>query len=173
MKPALLVIDVQKEFYEFSPQPAQSLKEAVEYINLAIALFRAGNLPVICIQHMNETDKLVPGEHGFDVPDELHILPSDVHIHKTYGNAFNKTPLQGKLQELGIDTVILTGYCAEFCVLSTYRGAKDLDLTPILLRGALASDTPEHIGFVESISDVISCGALKKVLAWMEPAVNR
>jgi nicotinamidase-related amidase len=158
------VIDVQKEFYEFSPQPAQSLKEAVEYINLAIALFREWNLPILCIQHMNEKDRLVPGEHGFDLPDELHILASDVHIHKTYGNAFNKTPLQSKLQELGVDTVILTGYCAEHCVLSTYRGAKDLDLTPIIFRGALASDIPENIRFVESISDVISYGALKKIL---------
>ena len=87
-----------------------------------------------------------------------------MHIHKTYGNAFNKTPLQNKLQELGVDTVIITGYCAEYCVLSTCRGAKDLDLTPIILRGALASDIPENIKFVESINDVISYGALKTVL---------
>ena len=164
MKPALLVIDVQKEFYKYGPQGTQSLKDAVEYINAAIALFRAKNLPVLCIQHMNEKDKLIPGEDGFEVPDELNILPSDVHIHKTYGNAFNKTPLQNKLQELGVDTVIITGYCAEYCVLSTCRGAKDLDLTPVILRGSLASDSPENIKFVESICDIISYGALKKVL---------
>jgi nicotinamidase-related amidase len=164
MKPALLVIDVQKEFYKYGPQGTQSLKDAVEYINAAIALFRAKNLPVLCIQHMNEKDKLIPGEDGFEVPDELNILPSDVHIHKTYGNAFNKTPLQNKLQELGVDTVIITGYCAEYCVSSTCRGAKDLDLTPIILRGALASDIPENIKFVESITDFISYGALKTVL---------
>jgi nicotinamidase-related amidase len=33
----------------------------------------------------------------------------------------------------------MAGYCAEYCVLSTYRGAIDLDLNPILLRDALAS----------------------------------
>jgi len=164
MKPALLVIDVQKEFYKYGPQGTQSLKDAVEYINAAIALFRAKSLPILCIQHMNEKDKLIPGEDGFELPDELNILPSDMHIHKTYGNAFNKTPLQNKLQELGVDTVIITGYCAEYCVLSTCRGAKDLDLTPIILRGALASDIPENIKFVESISDLISYGALNKVL---------
>jgi len=53
--------------------------------------------------------------------------------------------------ELEVDTVIVTGFCAEFCVLATYRGAEDLDLTPILLRGSLASSTPENIKFVESI----------------------
>jgi nicotinamidase-related amidase len=63
-----------------------------------------------------------------------------------------------------VDTVIITGFCAEYCVLSTYRGAQDLDLTPIILRGSLASDNLEHIKFVESISDIISYGVLKKVL---------
>ena len=164
MKPALLVIDIQKEFSKFSPTTAQCLKEAIEYINAAIALFREKGLPVICIQHMDEREKLVPGEEGFGLPEELAILPSDLHIHKTYGNSFNKTSLGGELRDLGIDTVVITGFCAEYCVLSTYRGAEDLDLTPIILRGSLASGNPENIRFVESISNIMSYGVLKKVL---------
>jgi nicotinamidase-related amidase len=164
MKPALLVIDVQKEFFKSDAQTAQSLNGAIEYINAAIALFRAKSLPIFCIQHINEEEKLIPSEDGFELPEGLHILPSDGSIHKTYGNAFNKTALLGKLKELGVDTVIISGYCAEYCVLSTYRGAKDLDLTPMLLRGSLASGSPENIKVVESISDIISYVALKKVL---------
>jgi nicotinamidase-related amidase len=164
MKPALLVIDVQKEFFKIDAQTVESLNGAIEYINAAIALFRTKNLPIFCIQHINEEDKLIPGEEGFELPEGLHIIPSDSRIHKTYGNAFNKTALQSKLKELDVDTVIISGYCAEFCVLSTYRGAQDLDLTPMLLRGSLASGSPENIKFVESISDIISFGALKKVM---------
>ena len=164
MKPALLVIDVQKEFFKADAQTVQSLNGAIEYINAAIALFRAKNLPIFCIQHMNGKDNLIPGAEGFDLPESLQILPTDGSIHKTYGNAFNKTALPGKLKELDVDTVILSGYCAEFCVLATYRGAEDVDLTPMLLVGSLASGNPENIKFVESISDIISYGALKKVL---------
>jgi len=164
MKPALLVVDVQKAFFEDDPITAQSLEKAIEYINAAIALFREKRLPVLCVQDIDQEDKRVPGEDGFELPDSLNILDSDVHIHKNYGNAFNKTPLADELRVLGIDTVIITGFCAEYCVLSTYRGAKDLDLTPILLRDSLASSTPENIRFVESISDIISYGALEKVL---------
>jgi nicotinamidase-related amidase len=164
MKPALLVVDVQKEFFKFGPTTAQSLNDAIEYINAAIALFREKDLPVICVQHMDEEEKLVPGEEGFELPEELNILPSDLHIHKTYGNSFNKTSLEDELRDLGVDTVIITGFCAEYCVLSTYRGAQDLDLTPIILRGSLASDNLKNIKFVESISDIISYGVLKKVL---------
>ena len=164
MKSALLVIDIQKAFFEFSPVTAQSLHAAIEYINAAIALFREKDLPVISVQHMEEGENLVPGEEGYELPEELAILPTDLHISKTYGNAFNKTELEEELRALEIDGVIITGFCAEYCVLSTYRGAQDLDLKPIILRRSLASDNLEHIKFVENISDVISYGALKSFL---------
>ncbi len=164
MQPALLVIDVQQEFYKYGPVAAQSLKDAIEYINAAIDLFRKKQLPIICIQHMDQGDGLVPGTPGFELPAELNILPTDVHIHKTYGNSFNKTNLIEVLRERGVDTVIITGFCAEYCVLSTCRGAQDVDLTPIILRGSLASTIPDNIKFIESISDVVSYGALKKML---------
>ena len=164
MKPALLVIDVQKQFFKFDPTTAQSLDNATEYINAAIDLFQEKRLPIICIQHVDGENELVPGKEDFELPEKLKILPSDLHIHKTYGNSFNKTSLGENLQELGVDTVILTGFCAEYCVLSTYRGAQDLDLTPIILRGSLASGIPENTKFVESISDIVSYGSLKKIL---------
>jgi len=141
MKPALLVIDVQKAFFGLDPVMTQSLENAIEYINAAIKLFREKQLPVICVQHIDEGDDLVPGQEKFEVPDSLHILPSDVHIHKTYGNAFNKTPLTETLRDLGVDTVIITGFCAEYCITSAYRGALDVDLTPVILRSAIASDS--------------------------------
>ena len=106
----------------------------------------------------------MPGEGGFELPDHLDILRSDLHIHKTYGNAFTKTALGDELRTLGVDTVIVTGFCAEYCVLSTCRGAEDVDLVPIVLREALASRAPENIKFVESVNEVISYGALEKAL---------
>ena len=164
MRPALLVVDVQKAFFDISATASQSLNDAIEYINAAIELFRERDLPVICVQHLEEDEGLVPGSKGFDVPDSLQILDTDLHIHKTYGNAFNKTGLADKLQEMDVDTVFVTGFSAEFCVLSTYRGAQDLDLKPIIIRGALASADPETILFVERINDVISYGALRRML---------
>ncbi|MBN1259282.1 MAG: cysteine hydrolase [Anaerolineae bacterium] len=164
MKPALFVIDVQKAFYEIDDNVTQSLQAATWFINAAIALFREKALPIICVQHIDEEEGLVPGVEGFDVPDELDLLPTDVYIHKTKGNAFIGTPLIDTLHRLEVDTVILTGFCAEYCVLSTYRGAADLDFHPILLRGSLASGKAEHIRFVEDISSLITYGALRTLL---------
>jgi nicotinamidase-related amidase len=164
MKPALLVIDVQKAFFQDNPAAVTSVRDAAEYINAAIKLFREKKLPVICVQHMNPEDNLVPGQAGFDLPEILNILPTDPHIHKTYGNAFNKTSLAEMLSKAGVDTVVLTGFAAEGCVTSTYQGAKDLDLTPIILRGSIIGGKPEFVPFVEATNDIISYRALAKVL---------
>jgi nicotinamidase-related amidase len=160
MQPVLMVIDIQKDFFSFSEITAQSLNAAIKVINNAISLFRDKGYPIISIQHIDEDDNLKPGNPSFDLPDELQILPEDLHIHKTYQNAFNKTSLADELSKMNANPLILTGFCAEYCVLSTYRGAKDLDFKPILLQGALASDCIENIQFVENISDTISFGAL-------------
>jgi nicotinamidase-related amidase len=164
MKPALLVIDVQNKFFNFSQGCSDSLKSAIEYINAAIDLFRKKNFPIVVVQHKDEEQGLVPGNPGFDVSQNVKLEPQDIHIVKTYGNSFTKTGLAEKLKELGVDTVIVSGFCAEFCVLSTYRGAEDFDFKPIILKGSLASDNAEHIRFVEEISETISFGALKTLL---------
>ena len=124
MKPALFVIDMQKAFLDVDPATKASLESATEYINEAIRYFRESHLPVIVIQHKNESENLVPG----------------------------------------VDAVIITGVQAEGCVLSTERGARDLDLAPIILRDGIATGSAEHKRFVEEISDLVSYGALKKML---------
>jgi nicotinamidase-related amidase len=165
MNPALFVIDMQKQFFAISPAVTQSLKEAVEYINAAIALFREKNLPIIVIEHKDEEYDLVPGAPDFGTHGSIALEKSDPRIVKTYGNAFTKTDLAERLRTHDVDTVILTGFAAEHCVLATYQGAKDRDLTPIVLRGSLASETPERIRFVEEITDIVSFNVLKKMVA--------
>ena len=164
MKLALLVIDVQKAFFK-NAETSHSLNQAIIQINAGIGLFREKKLPVICIQHIVQESGLLPGTEEFELPESLAILPTDAHIHKTYGNAFNKTSLEQLLRDQDIDTIIITGYCAEYCILSTYRGALDLDFAPVLLRGAIASRNPNNIPFVENVNDIISYGILKKLLS--------
>jgi nicotinamidase-related amidase len=164
MKPALLVIDVQNDFFKINQACADSLKSAIECINAAMDLFRKKSFPIVVIQQKSEDEGLVPGKAGFEVPASVKLQPQDIRIVKTYGNSFTKTGLAEELRKVGVDTVIVTGFCAEYCVLSTYRGAKDLDFTPIILRDSLASDNAEHIRFVEEISETISLGALKTLL---------
>ena len=90
MKPALLVVDVQKAFFERDPVTSRSLEDAVEYINAAIALFRNRVCRSSASSKWRRRTASSRVETGFEVPDHVDVLASDVHIHKTYGNAFNK-----------------------------------------------------------------------------------
>ena len=164
MKAALLVIDVQKDFFNGSEVQRKSLENAVWGINEVVKVFREKKLPVVYVQHMNEAEDLKPGNPGFDLPDAFDVRAEDIRITKVYGNSFNKTGLHEKLQALGVDTLIVTGFCAEWCVLATYRGAEDLDYKPILVLGAVASGNLENLRFVESLSEVVSVEALKALM---------
>jgi len=164
MKPALLVIDLQRKFFEIDDAHSESLKLAIEYINEAILIFRKKGFPIISIQHKNENEGLIPGNEEFEVHESVKLEPHDLRIVKTYGNSFTKTKLTEKLGQLDVDTVVITGFCAEECVLSTYVGAEDNDFTPVILRSAIASGNTNHIKFVEEISNLISIGALTKLL---------
>lgn len=163
MKPALIIIDMQQAFYK--GKTAKLMDAATDYINYILPLFRRKKLPVIWVQDMDKDDGIVPGTKGFDLIKGLKPAIGEKKITKQYGNSFNKTDLEATLRHAGVDMVILAGYCAEYCVLSTYRGALDRDLTPIMLRGALASNRQKNIDFVLAISDIISCNALRRFLS--------
>jgi len=162
MKPALMVIDLQKAYYR--GEALESMDNACEYINAVLPLFRKKGLPIIWVQHISSEGGAVPGTEGFEFIDCLKPEEGEYRIHKKYGNSFNKTKCAEILKENNIDTVIVTGYCAEYCVLSTYRGAADHDLLPVILKNGIASYNKEGVKFVEDISNIISYGVLVKVM---------
>ncbi len=104
MKPALLVIDLQRQFFNLNQTCSDSLKSAIEYVNEAILLFREKGFPVIAIQHKNENEGLTTGNAGFEVHESVKLEEQDLRIVKTYGNAFTKTNLAQKLRESGVDS---------------------------------------------------------------------
>lgn len=162
MKPAFLVVDMQKAYFEGDSR--KSMEAVMPYINETAKLFRERNLPVVWIQDVDEDDGVIPETGGFEILEELKVEPGETRIHKRYGNAFNKTDLASRLQNAGIDVVVISGYCAEHCVLSTYRGALNHDLVPVLLKNGVAGGDEENLSCVKKISDVISYTMVSKVL---------
>ena len=162
MNYALMIIDLQKAFYN---GPAKSsMDEACEYINAVLPLFRKRHSPILWIQDKNKEDNVVPGLAGFDFIEQLEPEPGEYRVHKEYGNSFNKTECTKILKEHKTDIVVITGYCAEYCILSTYRGALDQDFLPVILKNGIASGKEDNKKFVESISNMISYPILKKLL---------
>lgn len=164
MKLGLMVIDMQRAYYH--GQSKTSMDGAAEYINEVLPWFRARNLPILWVQDADEEGGVVPGTEGFEIIENLVPALGEYRVTKTYGNSFNQTDCQKILKEQGVDTIVITGYSAEYCVLSTYRGAQDLDLTPVLLINGLASEYPERTRMVQDMSTTVSYGMLKKVMGY-------
>jgi nicotinamidase-related amidase len=162
MKLALMIIDMQKAFYV--GETVAQMDRAAECINYALPKFEEKKIPVIWVQDVDEDEGVVPGKEGFEFIDSLTPEEGGIRIHKRYGNSFNKTDCDKILKDHGVDTVVMTGYCAEFCVLSTYRGAKDLDYFPVVLKNGIASTKEPHKEFVENISETVTVGMLMKIL---------
>jgi nicotinamidase-related amidase len=159
MIPALLVVDLQNEFFAHGSPAAASLASAVEEVNAAIGIFRRFGAPVVVVSDIEEPHR-VPGSEPFGLHASIAAEASDLRIDKRFGNAFWKTDLDEQLRARSVDMVIVSGFCAEFCVLSTYRGACERGYPAALLRGGIASPNADHLRMVEAICEVVSAGAL-------------
>ncbi|GHT94667.1 nicotinamidase [Spirochaetia bacterium] len=162
MNMALLIIDMQKAYYLTSAK--ESMAQAVEDINHVVELFRKNNKKIIWTQDERRDIGLVRGTEWFKIIDTLEPRDDEKIIIKEYDNAFNKTELYEYLINEKIDTIIITGCLAEYCVLSTYRGAKDKDIRPLVLKNAIASGKKDYVKFVEETSKIITIERLEKII---------
>lgn len=149
MIPALLVIDVQKEYLPMMSQGDQDL--AIEMMNWSIWVFRKFDLPVIRVYHTNPEWGPAEDSPGFQFHDSLKVLPDDPMIIKTYPSSFTKTNLDEILKEKGINTLFLCGLSSVGCVLSTYTDAASHDYKAFLVKDALLSHKEAYTDNVEEM----------------------
>lgn len=149
MNPALLIIDVQKEFLPMMSEGDQEM--AIEMMNWSIWVFRKFDLPVIRVYHTDVEWGLNEDSPGFAFYDSLKILPDDPMIIKTYPSSFTKTTLDEILKEKGINTLFLCGLSSVGCVLATYMDAASHDYKAFLVKDALLSHKEEYTNNVEEM----------------------
>jgi len=153
MKPALLVIDVQKQFLPMMSQEDQD--KALMMMNWSIWIFRHYGFPIIRVYHTSDKWGPKPEDPGFQFADTLKILDTDPMIVKTYGSAFNKTELDKLLKEKGINTLFMCGLSSVGCVLATYMDAANYDYKAFLIQDALLGPDALQTDQIETILSAI------------------
>lgn len=152
IKPALLVIDIQKAFL---PMMSSDKAMALEYINALIELFRKNGYPVIRIYHSSEEYGITQGTEGFEFPETVKILPGDPKVIKTYPDGFNKTDLDKVVKATGSNTLFLCGLSATGCVLATWIGAQNYDYKAFMVKNAIISPDSGHTKDIEQIFNAV------------------
>jgi nicotinamidase-related amidase len=162
LRPALLVIDMQNQFLPMMDQDGKDFTFYV--INAYIDGFRSAGFPVVRIYHSDPKWGPKPGTPEFEFPEEIHILPEDPQVLKTYGDAFNKTELEKVVRDLKVNTLFLCGLSATGCVLSTYIGAKNHDFKAFLIKDGMLSPKNEYTQQIETIFDAVGYEAVEVML---------
>lgn len=141
MNEALLIIDVQNDYFPGGANELSRPFEAEEWIQELIAESRVCGRPVIYIQHFNPPDDtfFLEGIFGAEISDRIRPDDNDKVIIKRYPNSFLETELDAYLKSQQVDTLIICGMMTHMCVDTTVRAAMDYGYQVKLVADACAT----------------------------------
>ncbi|MFF0576957.1 cysteine hydrolase family protein [Streptosporangium saharense] len=139
MKRALVVIDVQNEYFTGAlPIAFPPRQESLANIVAATEAARAHGVPVVVVRHTApaESPLFAGGSPSWELREEIGREPYDHLVDKTLASAFAGTDLAEWLAAREIDTLAVAGYMTQNCDESTARDAAHLGLTVEFLSDA-------------------------------------
>lgn len=122
MKKALLVIDLQNDYFPGGKFPLWNTDVVLENIERAIARANAQGIPVIHIQHVAKgvAPFFNEGTPGADIhPRILTATPNAPVVVKEFADSFEKTNLEETLAKLGVTDLLVCGMMTQNCVTHT------------------------------------------------------
>ena len=138
MNRALLVIDVQREYFD-GALPVTFPVGHLEHILRAMDAAAAAQVPTAVIRH-HQPDPDSPifriNSDAWQLHAEVEQRPRDVLIDKQLPGSFTNTQLGEWLQDVNADTVTIAGYMTQMCCDTTARQAFHRGYTVEFLRDA-------------------------------------
>ncbi|MFV0422577.1 cysteine hydrolase family protein [Oleidesulfovibrio sp.] len=144
MKTALLVVDVQRAFFDGKTPPADGAEVAAQ-MNVLIKGARAADVPVIFVQHEKARSEVEHGSEGWQVSTLLDARAEDNRIYKKTPDSFYGTELGELLDRLDISRLVICGYATEYCVDTTVRRAATLGYAVQVAADAHTTDDKAHL----------------------------
>ncbi len=125
MSTALLVIDLQNDYFPNGHFPLWNAEATLSRIETAIAKANAQHIPVILIQHIaNPAKGISPffneGTEGVRIhPRILAAAPDAPILVKQHADSFIDTTLEATLSALGVTELLVCGMMTQNCVTHT------------------------------------------------------
>ena len=144
MKTALLLIDIQNDYFPGGKMELEGPVEAAQKANELLQCFRDHNLPTVHIQHVSlrpDATFFISGDRGTDINDITPHYEGEPLVQKHYPNSFRETNLLDLLKGWKIERVIITGMMTHMCVDATARAAADLGFKIMVAEDACATRT--------------------------------
>jgi nicotinamidase-related amidase len=160
----LLMVDTQNhvwnpEVAERHPEFDRAIRETVlPNLKRLIAAFRAAGAEVMytVIENLTQDGRdrsldyklsrffVAKGSWEAKVFDEIAPGEDEIVLPKTSSGLFNSTNVEYLLRNIGIDTLVVTGFLTDQCVDHTIRDAADRGFYPVCISDGCATHTDER-----------------------------
>jgi nicotinamidase-related amidase len=189
MKTALLLIDIQNDYFPGGKMELVGAAEAARNAYELLQCFREHGLYHVHIQHVSTKPGatfLLPGDRGADIHDSVAHFEGEPLQIKHHPNSFRETQLEEMLKANQIERLIITGMMTHMCVDATARAAVDLGYKIIVAEDACATRNlkyeettipAEHVhkafmAALRSYGEVLPAGQVMARLAAERPATT-
>lgn len=142
MAEALLVIDVQNDYFPGGRMELSGSVGAGEALRKFIAEARSRGLELLYVQHISRrpgSSFFLEDTPGAELYDRIAPLEGERIFVKHYPNSFRETGLHEYCRSRGIAKLVVAGMMTHMCVDTTVRAAFDLGYELVLLEDCCAT----------------------------------
>jgi nicotinamidase-related amidase len=149
MSQALLIIDVQNDYFAGGKCELHNPLVALENIEKLLNHFRNAKKPIIHVQHINVKEGatfFVPNTEGVLIHKNLTPQSNETLIIKHAPNSFYETDLLQTLKQNAISDLVICGMMTHICIDTTTRACKDFGFNVTLIDDACATKNLSYDG---------------------------
>ena len=142
MSTALVLIDLQNDYFPGGSMELHGADAAVAQAATLLQAFRQRSAAVFHIQHIARRPGatfFLPGTPGAEIHAAVRPREGETVVVKHFPNSFRETPLLDALRAAGASQLVIAGMMTHMCVDSTVRAAADLGLPCALAQDACAT----------------------------------
>ncbi len=142
MKTALLLIDIQNDYFPGGKMELVGSLQAASAAARLLAAFRKQSWAVYHVQQISTRPNskfFLPDTAGVEIHEAVRPLSEEPVIIKQFPNSFRDTGLVERLKAENIGSLLIGGMMSHMCVDATVRAAFDLGFTCIVTHDACAT----------------------------------
>ncbi len=142
MKTALVLIDIQNDYFPGGRMELDGSHNASLRARDILTLFRERSLPIFHIQHISNREGasfFLPDTAGVEIHANVSPLPEETVIRKNFPNSFRNTELLIRLKDAGVNQLVICGMMTHMCVDATVRAAFDHGFDCVAIHDACAT----------------------------------
>lgn len=142
MKTALLIIDIQNDYFPGGKMELEESEQAASAALRLLAAFGKNKWAVHHVQHINTRPKstfFLPDTPGAEIHRTVQPLDGEPVVIKHYPNSFRETSLLDNLKQDNVSSLLICGMMSHMCVDATVRAAFDYGFNCIVAHDVCAT----------------------------------